>query len=150
MDQPAWQLVESFGMRAGPLADRTALVTGGARGIGAELAHLLGRLGANVAIADLRPEGQAVAEATVAEGHSAAFIECDLAVPEEVARVAGDGGGALRRVEVLVNGAVRLVVAPAQAMPIEALLAATGFGLSRTIETGTPRSVLEAIAIENA
>jgi serine phosphatase RsbU (regulator of sigma subunit)/NAD(P)-dependent dehydrogenase (short-subunit alcohol dehydrogenase family) len=119
MDRSAWQLVESFGMRAGQLADQTALITGGARGIGEELAHLLGRLGANVVIADIRPEGQAVADAISGDGRSAAFIECDLAVPDETTRVVEAVTQRFGGVDVLVNGAMRLTLAPVVATPVD-------------------------------
>lgn len=56
----------------------TALITGGAGGIGSATALAFGRAGANVVVADIAASGAAVAEAIVAAGGRAAFIRCDV------------------------------------------------------------------------
>ena len=85
---------------------KVALVTGGAMGIGAATAQLLGELGASVAILDL---DAAHGEATVAEmqqrGHQAAFYACDVGSAEAV-------NDAVQRAEARF-GAVHLLVSNA-------------------------------------
>lgn len=56
----------------------TALITGGAGGIGSATALAFGRAGANVVVADIAASGAAVAEAIVAAGGRATFIRCDV------------------------------------------------------------------------
>jgi 3alpha(or 20beta)-hydroxysteroid dehydrogenase len=61
------------------LQNRKALVTGGARGLGAGMAQALARAGASVMIGDLlEDEGRAVAEALKAGGATAAFVPLDV------------------------------------------------------------------------
>lgn len=78
------------------LTGKVALVTGGARGIGAASAALLARCGADIAIVDVLDTSAAVA-AVVAEGRRgvgyAADLRSEIAVGELVARVVADFGG---------------------------------------------------------
>ena len=62
------------------LAGRVALVTGGARGVGAAIAELLGAAGAEVMVADGNADGLARIEARTAF----ATFECDCADPVRV------------------------------------------------------------------
>lgn len=66
-------------------AGRTAVVTGAARGIGEAVARGLALEGADVVLADIDQRAQEVAETLVAEGHSAVWIECDVANEMNVA-----------------------------------------------------------------
>ncbi|MFN3912693.1 SDR family NAD(P)-dependent oxidoreductase [Hyphomonas sp.] len=66
--------------------DKTVLVTGGASGIGKALAEALHARGANIVVADR----QAGAAEEVANGLSGRAVACDLAKPEDAARVVND------------------------------------------------------------
>ncbi|MFF0834948.1 MULTISPECIES: SDR family NAD(P)-dependent oxidoreductase [unclassified Streptomyces] len=67
-------------------AGRTALVTGGASGIGLATARRLGAGGANVVLADYNAEGaEQAAEDLKAEGVKAAAVRLDVTDPESVA-----------------------------------------------------------------
>ena len=61
------------------LTGRKALVTGGARGLGAGMAEALARAGASVVIGDIREElGQATVDAIKKSGGDAAFQPLDV------------------------------------------------------------------------
>ena len=61
------------------LDGRKALVTGGARGLGAGMAEALARAGAAVVIGDVREDlGQATADALVKSGATARFVPLDV------------------------------------------------------------------------
>jgi NAD(P)-dependent dehydrogenase (short-subunit alcohol dehydrogenase family) len=63
---------------------RTALITGGAGGIGRATAQAFARAGANVVVADIADSGAAVADAICAAGGRAVFIRCDVTRTHEV------------------------------------------------------------------
>ena len=63
-----------------PLAGKTALVTGAARGIGAAIAEVLARDGAHVIAADLQPAGEALAK--VANRIGGTTLHLDVASPD--------------------------------------------------------------------
>ncbi|NDZ74273.1 SDR family oxidoreductase [Streptomyces sp. SID10362] len=70
---------------AAEFADRTALVTGAASGIGLATARRLGAGGANVVVADFNAEGAEKAAADLtAQGVRAAAVELDVTRPESV------------------------------------------------------------------
>lgn len=70
------------------LSGKTAIVTGGAGGIGAEGAKLFAAEGASVIIADLNEQGGADIEASIrAAGGSCRFVKCNVASPDDVRRV---------------------------------------------------------------
>ena len=66
------------------LKNKTAIVTGGAMGIGYGIAYRLAEAGANVVIADLNEEvGHKTAGELIAKGFKAVFIKTNVAVEEE-------------------------------------------------------------------
>lgn len=90
----------------GRLDGKIALVTGGARGLGAAMAQAMAAEGAAVALTDLlTAEGEAVAEEIRASGAKALFLEQDVTDEarwdQVIARVLGEFGG----LNVLVNNA---------------------------------------------
>ncbi|WP_432826344.1 SDR family NAD(P)-dependent oxidoreductase [Dactylosporangium sp. CA-092794] len=95
---------------AGNLAGRTAIVTGGAQGIGAGSARALHAAGASVVIADVREaEGEQVAAEL---GDRARFAPLDVRDAAAWARVVAGAEDAYGRVDVLVNSAGIAPVAP--------------------------------------
>ena len=86
------------------LSGRTALVTGGAQGLGEGMAQALARAGARVVVADLQDDlGAAVADGLEGEGHG--FVHLDVtdeaSWENAVTAAASDFGG----LDVLVNNA---------------------------------------------
>ncbi len=88
---------------AGP--KRTALVSGGNRGIGLEVCRQLGRLGHRVLLGarDLDRGGRAAGELRAQDGLDVTVVPLDVADPESVARAARDHGAG--GVDILVNNA---------------------------------------------
>src|SRR3954469_11582354 len=87
-------------------APRTALVTGGGRGIGRAVAEGLAADGLNIVIADLRnEESDAVAAAIAERGGSALAVACDVADSASVAAAVAAAQERFGHVDVLVNNA---------------------------------------------
>ncbi|MGB2571241.1 3-oxoacyl-ACP reductase FabG [Micromonospora citrea] len=87
-------------------ADRIAVVTGGAQGIGGATAHRLAAEGAAVAVVDLDADrSQAVADEIVAAGGRALGIGCDVTDADAVAAMSARVLQTYGAVHVLVNNA---------------------------------------------
>lgn len=90
-----------------PLQGRTALVTGGSRGIGRAVALELGRLGARVVISYRRDREAAesvVAELQAMDTDAAAF-PADVAVADEARALVAEATATWGRLDILVNNA---------------------------------------------
>jgi gluconate 5-dehydrogenase len=103
------------------LTGQTALVTGGSRGLGLQMAHALGEAGARLMLssrkaADLQ---EAVAELKAA-GIEADYIAADCAKEEDIRRLARETVEKMGRIDILVNNAGASWGAPAETHPVEA------------------------------
>jgi NAD(P)-dependent dehydrogenase (short-subunit alcohol dehydrogenase family) len=103
------------------LSGRTALVTGGSRGLGLQMAHALGEAGAKVMLSSRKAEDleQAAAELQAA-GIDARWIAADASRPEDAQRLVAETMERLGRIDVLVNNAGATWGAPAEQHPLEA------------------------------
>ena len=103
------------------LTGRRALVTGGSRGIGAEIVRRLASDGA--AVAFTYGSSAAEAEKLVAEvaesGGTAVAIQADSADPEQVARSVDDAAAELGGLDILVNNAGVAHVDAVESFPLE-------------------------------
>jgi len=90
-----------------PLAGRTALVTGGAKGIGRACCLRLAQAGADVGINYLTSEQQAreVAELVRQAGVRSHVVRADVSSPEQVAGMVDEVSSALGPIDLLVNNA---------------------------------------------
>ena len=89
------------------LKGKTALVTGGSRGIGRAVCEFLGREGADVAVnyVSNAEAAQGAVEAVASAGGSAVAVMADVADPEAVARMFAEINAAFGGVDILVNNA---------------------------------------------
>lgn len=86
-------------------AERLALVTGAARGIGAAIARRLAEAGHPVLLSDVLPEVQETAAALRAEGHRARGLLLDVSDDAAVAGLPAELGEDWARLAILVNNA---------------------------------------------
>jgi 3-oxoacyl-[acyl-carrier protein] reductase len=95
------------------LKEKTALITGGARGIGATTARLFAREGAAVGIVDLRAEGLLeVADKAKSEGHEIETFAGDISQKDDVDRIVNEFVQKLGRIDILVNNAGVVIPRP--------------------------------------
>lgn len=88
------------------LAGRKALVTGGARGIGAAIAQALARAGASIMVADILEEtGRASAAAIAKEGVTTGFVQLDVTDDTQWERAVAKTVAALGGYDILINNA---------------------------------------------
>jgi NAD(P)-dependent dehydrogenase (short-subunit alcohol dehydrogenase family) len=88
------------------LKDKVALISGGARGMGASEARLFAREGARVAIGDiLDDEGQAVAADITAHGGDALYLRLDVTDEGDWDRVVSRTVERFGKLDILVNNA---------------------------------------------
>lgn len=88
--------------------NRTAIVTGGASGIGAATCRVLADRGANVVVADLSPDDGEETAAAISEtetGGDASFVQTDVSDEDAVAGMVDHAVEMFGRVDVLVNNA---------------------------------------------
>lgn len=88
------------------LNGKSAIVTGGARGIGYAIVEAFCKEGAYVAFSDLNEElGRSVEEQLTNQGYTVLFIPADVGVTADVERMVNTTLGHFGRVDILVNNA---------------------------------------------
>lgn len=89
-----------------PFQGRTAVITGGGSGIGAETARAFAKLGARIVLADLDEEGmRSVAEEVASLGSEAHTVRTDVSRLEDVRHLADEAFGRFGKVHLLFNNA---------------------------------------------
>jgi len=103
------------------LKGQVALITGGSRGLGLQMAESLGEAGAKVMLTARKAAELEEAAAHLSErGIDARWIAADASKPEDVQRVVDETLQRLGRIDILVNNAGATWGAPAEDYPLEA------------------------------
>ena len=103
------------------LTGKTALITGGSRGLGLQIAQGLGEMGARIAISARKPAELEEARLQLAQrGIDALTVVNDLAKPEQVPALVEAVVDQCGPINILVNNAGTSWGAPAEQYPIEA------------------------------
>lgn len=103
------------------LEGKTALVTGGSRGLGLQLAQALGEAGAKIMLSSRKAGDLEEAAADLqAAGIDARWIAADASKEEDIRRLADETLQRLGQVDILVNNAGAAWGAPAEDHPVEA------------------------------
>ena len=103
------------------LRGRTALITGGSRGLGLQMAFALGEAGARVLVSSRKAADLEEAVAALQQaGIDAQWVAADAGQPEDIARLADEAMARLGQIDILVNNAGATWGAPAESHPLEA------------------------------
>ncbi|TSE34246.1 SDR family oxidoreductase [Tepidimonas charontis] len=103
------------------LSGRTALVTGGSRGLGLQMAQALGEAGAKVMLTARKADELEEATATLqAQGIDARWVAADCAREDDIHRLVRETLQRLGDVDILVNNAGAAWGAPAEEHPLDA------------------------------
>ena len=103
------------------LTGRTAIVTGGSRGLGLQIAEALGEMGAKLALTARKQDELDHAVAHLAkQGIEAHAFVCDMGKRDTIPAVFDRMLAKLGRVDILVNNAGAVWVSPAEDHPLEA------------------------------
>ena len=103
------------------LTGKAALVTGGSRGLGLQIAEALGEAGARVMLTSRKAADLEEAVATLqAKGIDARWVAADASQPAEIYRVVSDTLERLGPIDLLVNNAGATWGAPAEDYPLAA------------------------------
>lgn len=102
------------------LTGRVAIVTGGSRGLGFQIASALGEFGASLAlVARKKADLDAAVEQLNAAGRTAVGFVADLGTPEAASDLTGRVIERFGRIDVLVNNAGTAWGAPAESYPLD-------------------------------
>jgi len=103
------------------LTGQVALVTGGSRGLGLQMAHALGEAGAKIMLSSRKAADLEQASAELQDaGIDARWIAADCGKPEDIARLAAETRERMGPIDILVNNAGATWGAPAEDHPLDA------------------------------
>ena len=103
------------------LSGKTALVTGGSRGLGLQIAEALGEAGAKILLTSRKAADLEEAAADLqAKGIDARWVAADASDPAQIQRVVDEALQRLGAIDILVNNAGATWGAPMEEYPLEA------------------------------
>lgn len=112
------------------LKDKTAIVTGGGRGIGRDIALGYAREGARVVVCDVDPNtAQVTAEDIAKAGGTALGLAADIAKKDDIARLIASTMRELGRIDIVVNNAMKIVPGKLEELSEEAWDTTMNIGL---------------------
>jgi gluconate 5-dehydrogenase len=115
------------------LAGKIALVTGGSRGLGLQIAEALGEMGAKLALTARKPDELEEAREHLARQNIEALpLPCDLSQPDAIPPMVSKLLERYGRVDILVNNAGATWGAPAEDHPLEAWQKVVNLNLTGT------------------
>jgi NAD(P)-dependent dehydrogenase (short-subunit alcohol dehydrogenase family) len=107
--------------KAFDLSGKTALITGGSRGLGLQIAEALGEQGAQLVISSRKADELKEASGHLMElGISVDWVAADLSKDQDVQRLTDEALGKLGRIDILVNNAGAVWASPSEDHPTEA------------------------------
>ncbi|MFC4768996.1 SDR family oxidoreductase [Effusibacillus consociatus] len=102
------------------LKGKAAIVTGGGRGLGEQIAIGLAEAGANVVVCSRKKEAcDEVAERIQESGRKSLSLACDVTIPEDVARVVEQTKDQFGKIDILINNSGISWGAPVEEYPLE-------------------------------
>lgn len=115
------------------LTGKIALVTGGSRGLGLQIAEGLGEMGAKLAITARKPEElEEAREHLASQSIEALALPCDLSQPEVIGPMLLKLLGRYGKIDILINNAGASWGAPAEDHPLEAWQKVVNLNLTGT------------------
>lgn len=103
------------------LTGKTALITGGSRGLGLQMAHALGEAGSRIMLCARKADELEAATAELqAQGIDTRWVAADCAVEQDLQRLLNETLQRMGDVDILVNNAGATWGAPAQDHPVAA------------------------------
>ncbi|MBX4163171.1 MULTISPECIES: SDR family oxidoreductase [Priestia] len=103
------------------LTGKTAIITGGGRGLGEQMAEGLAEAGANIVLCSRKKEAcQQVADRLAIMGVKTLALTCDISQPEDIKNVVHQTIETFGRIDILINNSGATWGAPAEEMPLEA------------------------------
>jgi len=109
------------------LKDKVAIITGGGRGIGRDIALAYAKEGAKVVVAEVDP---ATAAATAKDaGNGAMGVAMDVSKKDDIARTVDAAVKAFGRIDILVNNAMKIMPGKLEELPVESWDTTMNIGL---------------------
>ncbi|WP_195693937.1 MULTISPECIES: SDR family oxidoreductase [Priestia] len=103
------------------LTGKTAIITGGGRGLGEQMAEGLAEAGANIVLCSRKKEAcQQVADRLARLDVKTLALTCDISQPEDIKNVVHQTIETFGRIDILINNSGATWGAPVEEMPLEA------------------------------
>jgi len=116
MTKTTAEILQQLNLTPGLLAGKTAIITGAGRGIGREIAHAFGWLGANVMLADISDTGYKCEQEISEAGGSAKWINTDVSNEDSVKNLINECERKFGAVDFLINNAIYITTASVEEM----------------------------------